>query len=123
MPMSERAEPAGSIYDLGYRRYDGQRLGRRHAIQSLYLFSLRGAYGLGRRTSSKIIPIAIAIVAAVPALIQLGIGAILSSQQIDIIRPENYFGFIQVALALFCAAVAPEVMGRAQRTRTLPLYF
>ncbi len=121
--MSQRDEPAGSIYDLGYRRYDGPRLGRRHAMLSLYLFSLRGAFGLGRRTSSKIIPIAIAIIAATPAVIQLGVGAIVSSEHLHVIRPENYFNFIQIAVALFCAAVAPEVMGRDQRTRTLPLYF
>lgn len=120
MSQSERA---GSIYDLGYQRYQGARLGRRYAIQSLYLFSLRGAYGLGRRATSKIIPVAIAIIAAIPALIQLGIAAIASTNNLEIIRPENYFGFIQITLALFCAAVAPEVMGRDQRTRTLPLYF
>jgi ABC-2 type transport system permease protein len=121
--MSQRAEPAGSIYDLGYRRYDGIRLGRRHAVLALYLFSLRGAFGLGRRTTSKIIPIAIAIVAAAPAVVQLGVGAIVSSDNVRAIRPENYFNFIEIAIALFCAAVAPEVMGRDQRTRTLPLYF
>ncbi len=120
MPPSEQA---GSIYDLGYRRYDGARLGRRHAIQSLYLFSLRGAFGLGRRATSKIIPVSIAIIAAIPALIQLGIAAIASSSNVEIIRPENYFMFIEITLALFCAAVAPEMMGRDQRTRTLPLYF
>jgi ABC-2 type transport system permease protein len=121
--MSQRAEPAGSIYDLGYRRYDGVRLGRRHAVLAVYLFSLRGAFGLGRRTSSKIIPIAIAIIAAAPAVVQLGVGAIVSSDNVRVIRPENYFNFIEIAIALFCAAVAPEVMGRDQRTRTLPLYF
>jgi ABC-2 type transport system permease protein len=121
--MSQRSEPtAGNIYDLGYRRYEGVRLGRRHAVLSLYLFSLRAAFGLGRRTSSKIFPIAIAIIAGVPAMIQLGVGAIVSGQ-VDLIKPENYFGFIQVAVALFCAAVAPEVVGRDQRTHTLPLYF
>lgn len=121
--MSQLAEPSGSIYDLGYRRYEGQRLGRRHAIESLYWFSLRAAFGIGRRTSSKIIPMAIAIIAAIPAVIQLGIGAIIPADQVSIIKPENYFDFIQVTVALFCAAIAPEVIGRDQRKRTLPLYF
>ena len=57
--MPPRSEGAGSIYDLGYRRYDGERLGRRHSVLALYLYSLRWAFGLGRRTSSKIIPVAI----------------------------------------------------------------
>ncbi len=39
--MSEIA--AGNIYDLGYQRLTGVRLGRRHAIWALYRESLRGA--------------------------------------------------------------------------------
>lgn len=120
--MSSQSDSAGSIYDLGYRHYDGARLGRRHAVLSLYFYTLRGAFGLGRRTSSKIIPIAITIIAFIPALIQLGIAAIASGV-IELIKPENYYGYVQVAVALFCAAVAPEIVGRDQRTRTLSLYF
>ena len=120
--MSSQSDSAGSIYDLGYRHYDGARLGRRHAVLSLYFYTLRGAFGLGRRSSSKIIPIAITIIAFIPALIQLGIAAIASGV-IDLIKPENYYGYVQVAVALFCAAVAPEIVGRDQRTRTLSLYF
>ena len=52
----------GNIYDLGYRRYDGPRLGRRHAIWVLWLHRLRGCFGLGRPASSKIFPIALAII-------------------------------------------------------------
>ena len=120
--MSSQSEGAGSIYDLGYRHYDGARLGRRHSVLSLYFYTLRGAFGLGRRSSSKIIPIAISIIAFIPALIQLGIAAIASGI-VDLIKPENYYGYVQVTVALFCAAVAPEIVGRDQRTRTLSLYF
>ena len=120
--MSLQSDGAGSIYDLGYRRYDGVRLGRRHSVLSLYFYTLRGAFGLGRRSSSKIIPIAVAIIAFIPALIQLGIAAIVPAQ-FEIIKPENYYGYVGVIVALFCAAVAPEIVGRDQRTRTLSLYF
>lgn len=120
--MSSQAEGAGSIYDLGYRHYDGARLGRRHSVVALYLYTLRGAFGLGRRSSSKIIPIAITIIAFIPALIQLGIAAV-ASDVIDLFKAEDYYGYVQVAVALFCAAVAPEIVGRDQRTRTLSLYF
>ena len=120
--MSLQSDGAGSIYDLGYRRYDGVRLGRRHSVLSLYFYTLRGAFGLGRRSSSKIIPIAVAIIAFIPALIQLGIAAIVPAQ-FEIIKPENYYDYVQVIVALFCAAVAPEIVGRDQRTRTLSLYF
>lgn len=120
--MSQRAESVGSIYDLGYRHYDGPRLGRRHAILSLYSYSLRAAFGIGRRTSSKIFPVILVVIAFIPATIQLGIASIASGV-IDIFHPYDYFGFVQLPVALFCAAVAPEMGGRDQRTRTLSLYF
>ena len=112
----------GSIYDLGYRNYDGPRLGRRHAILSLYLFTLRGAFGLGRRTSAKIIPVIITIIAFLPAMAQLGIAALVSDD-VDVITPQGYFAYIEVPIALFCAAIAPEITGRDMRQRTLSLYF
>ena len=112
----------GSIYDLGYRNYEGIRLGRRHAIMSLYWYTLRGAFGLGRRTSAKIIPAIITIIAFLPAVVQLGLAA-LFTEEAEVITPEDYFDFIQVPIALFCAAVAPDVAGRDMRQRTLTLYF
>ena len=118
--MSERA--AGSIYDLGYRRYEGRRLGRGEAAFSLYVHGLRAAFGLGRRTRSKIFPIGLAIIAAVPAVMQIMIAS-LGGDNIDIFRAEDYYGYIQVILALFVAVVAPELLGRDQRHATLPLYF
>ncbi|MBA4180771.1 MAG: hypothetical protein C0506_09305 [Anaerolinea sp.] len=120
--MQPQSDATGSIYDLGYRRYDGVRLGRQHAVIALYLYTLRGAFGLGRRTSSKIIPVIITVIAFIPALVQLGIAAVASGV-VEIFAPENYFGYVQVTVALFCAAVAPEIVGRDQRARTLSLYF
>jgi ABC-2 type transport system permease protein len=124
--MPEPAESAaGSIYDLGYRHYEGTRLGRRHAVLSLYIQSLRGVFGFGRHTSSKIIPIGLTIVALLPALIQLGFISIAKDNiaASDIFQPSDYYEFIQWPLALFVAAVGPELVGRDQRNRTLSLYF
>ncbi len=120
MPGAEA--PAGAIYDLGYRTYDGPRLGRRAAILALYTFTLRGAFGIGRRTSAKIVPLVVAAFAFIPALIQLGVAALLGSR-IEIIAPWNYLGYSEVPVALFCAGVAPEIFGRDLRYRTLSLYF
>ncbi len=118
--MVER--PAGSIYDLGYRRYEGVRLGRRHAIVALYIHGLRSAFGIGRRAQSKLFPVGLALLAFLPAAIQLGIAAI-AGDRVDVIKAESYYGYVEMILALFVAAVAPELVGRDQRTRTLSLYF
>ncbi len=119
--MQQAESRSGSIYDLGYRGYDGVRLGRRHAIASLYLYTLRSAFGLGRRPSSKIMPIAIAVIAFIPAVGQLAIAALVSD--VEVYTPSNYFAYIEVPVALFCAAIAPEICGRDMRQRTLSLYF
>lgn len=120
MQPAERA--AGNIYDLGYQNYEGQRLGRPYAFYSLYIHTVRNAFGLGRRTSSKIMPVALAIIAFIPAVIQLGIAALIPAE-FEVYRAENYYSYIQTVLALFTAAVAPELVCRDQANRTLSLYF
>ncbi|MPZ48073.1 MAG: ABC transporter permease subunit [Dehalococcoidia bacterium] len=121
--MAEQANsPTGSIYDLGYRPHEGERLGRAYATFALFVYSLRGVFGLGRSALSKVFSMGLAVVALVPAAIQLGIAAI-APLELEIIPPEEYFSFVQIVLALFCAVVAPEIIGRDQRNRTLPLYF
>ena len=105
--MSLSTEPEGSVYDLGYRAYEGVRLGRAYAILSLYLTSLRGVFGLGRHTSSKILPFGLAILALVPAVVQLAFVAVAETVDFEIISADDYYEFIQWPLALFVAAVAP----------------
>ena len=113
---------AGSIYDVGYQRYEGIRLGRRHAIWALYVHSLRSVFGIGRSLSSKVGPIGLAVIALLPAVFQLGVASIAPAE-IEVIRPEDYYNTIEVVLVVFCAVVAPELAGRDQRTQTLSLYF
>ena len=136
MTATQTARPpgegrGGSIYDLGYRGYEGPRLGRRAAIWALLTHTVRTAYGLGCSTRSKVIPIGIALMAILPALLALGIVALISQvgaagEAIEAISPIRYstlFPFIAVLVFLFCAAQAPELFGRDQRAGVLPLYF
>ncbi len=125
MSTPEPTAPASSIYDLGYRSYAGERIGRRGTLLTLYVHALRSAFGLGRRTSSKIFPFLLAIFAFVPAIVQLGVGAVVSGvdQHVDLFKHEDYFSYVQIVLVLFCATVAPELVGRDQRNRLLSLYF
>ncbi len=127
---SAPAVPAGSIYDLGYRRYDGPRLGRSHAIRSLFTHSFRTTYGLGRGGRSKIAPIILGILALLPAIAivgaltlvgQFGVGDRFLDQ--SPIRYDTYFSSISTIVVLFCAAQAPELFGRDQRHGALALYF
>lgn len=120
----------GSIFDLGYRGYDGARLGRRHAIYALFVYSLRSAYGIGRSGRAKIVPIGLAVLATLPAVISIAVrafaaqaGAGAEVERIDPIRYSSYYGYISTIVMLFVAAQAPELLGRDQRHRVLSLYF
>jgi ABC-2 type transport system permease protein len=119
----------GSIYDLGYRRYTGARLGRRHALASLIRHSFRQAFGLGRSGRAKIIPIGLAVLAALPAVVALGVTALANQlgtgdlEEASPVRYDTYYVVIAQTVALFTAAQAPELLGRDLRYRVLALYF
>jgi ABC-2 type transport system permease protein len=118
---------AGSIYDLGYRHYEGRRLGRRAAFRALYTESLRACWGLGRPARAKIVPVGLLVLALVPAVIAVAVESIMrpiaGGQIENPIRYDNYFPSIVQFLVLFVAAQAPELVGRDQRHHVLSLYF
>lgn len=122
-PEASVAAPrTGAIYDLGYQGYDGPRLGRAAAIATLFWSSWRAAFGLGRSGRSKIVPWGLTVIALLPAGIAVGIVALVG----DAIQPfnyDNYLSQVQVALSLFVAAQAPELVGGDQRNHVLSLYF
>jgi ABC-2 type transport system permease protein len=112
---------AGTIYDIGYRRYDGPRLGRAHAVAALFTHGVRAAFGIGRSARAKAAPGALLLFASMPALVE--VTAANASQgifQVDYSRFITNFGAF---FALFCAAQAPELVCGDQQHRVLPLYF
>ena len=122
MSEASRLQPAGSIYDLGYHGYDGVRLGRRYAFMALFTYSLLSIWGIGRSWLAKLFPWGLAVIALVPAVIILAVAA-LAPAEFEIARPEEYYGFVAIVLALICAVAAPDLIGRDQRNHTLALYF
>jgi ABC-2 type transport system permease protein len=117
----------GSIYDLGYRGYDGPRLGRRHAVSTLVRHSTRTVFGLGRSGRSKIIPAFCVGLPALIALILVGIRALAARSGVGelpvIPGHDGIYPVVSVFPILFVAAQAPELLGRDQRYRVLTLYF
>ncbi len=120
----------GSIYDLGYRGYQGVRLGRRHAVASLARQSFRQSWGLGRPGRAKIVPFGLAAIATIPAVVALGVAALAqqlgAAQMADAaspIRYETYYSVVGQVVFLFAAAQAPELLVRDQRHRVLALFF
>jgi ABC-2 type transport system permease protein len=127
--------PGGSIYDLGYQGYEGPRLGREAAIRALFWHTVRSCYGIGRGGRAKIAPFTLAALAVLPAVVAVGISAVAlqmagqSGEVVDVlegnspIRYATYHGLVSTLVMLFCAAQAPELLGRDQRFGVLPVYF
>ncbi len=113
---------AGAIYDIGYRNYEGARLGRGYAFRTLYVHSLRTAFGLGRGGRSLIAPWVLFAFMCLPAVVQVVVIAMSGGQGV-LVSYHNYMERVSLLLALFCAAQAPELVSRDQHSRVLPLYF
>jgi ABC-2 type transport system permease protein len=92
---------------------------------------LRACYGLGRGARAKIVPLALAALALLPAIVAVGIALLIAQagpaasrfEGFSPIRYSTYADIIAVFVMLFCAAQAPELFGRDQRFGVLPLYF
>lgn len=116
------ARPRGEIYDLGYRNYDGPRLGRSYALRSLVALSVRNVFGLGRGPLPKVLAFGLATIALVPALLQVAGGA-LGLSGFEFVSHDEYFGLIQVIIVLFVATMSSELVGNDRRNNTLQLYY
>lgn len=114
---------AGAIYDIGYRNYEGARLGRGYAFRTLYVHSLRTAFGLRRGGKALVIPWLLFVAMLFPAVITVAVAGISGGMLKNIIPYHEIFPWDAMLLALFCASQAPELVSTDQHHRLLPLYF
>jgi ABC-2 type transport system permease protein len=123
--MSPHADPptratTGVIHDIGYQSYQGARLGRRYAVRSVYVHSLRTAFGLGRTAKAKILPVGILAIACVVALVLVVVSTQLPVRVLSYVGVASTFSY---GIAAFVAVVGPELVSRDLRNSLLPLYF
>ena len=121
--MTAQAETGGTIYDIGYRRYDGPRLGRGGAIGAVVGAGVRAVFGFGRSGRAKIIPWGTFILAVMPAIVAVAVRVLAGEIIPDLYSYEDYLGQISGLVAIFLAAQAPELVVNDIRYRVLPLYF
>ncbi|CAM5243169.1 ABC transporter permease [Streptomyces fumanus] len=124
---TEQPTPAAAgdqtrIHNIGYRGYDGPRLGRAYARRSLYSQSLRGAYGLGRSAKTKVLPMLLFAVMCVPAGIMVAVAVATKADELPL-RYTTYAVVMQAVISLYLASQAPQSVSRDLRFKTVPLYF
>jgi ABC-2 type transport system permease protein len=115
------AARTGVIHDIGYRHYEGPRLGRPAIIRALAWYSLRSAFGIGRGAKAKIIPVIAFAVMCVPAVVNT---VAVAGGRGPVVDYDTYVFQLRVLIMIiFIAAQAPELVSRDLRSHVLPLYF
>jgi ABC-2 type transport system permease protein len=122
--MQPDTASSGAIYDLGYRGYEGLRLGRRAAVWALFVASLRQIFGLGRPGRAKVVPFGALALISLPAVIQSAVVATAGSVAARSgLTYDSYLFNMSIIAVFFTAAQAPELLGGDQRHHVLALYF
>ncbi|MFF7576206.1 ABC transporter permease [Streptomyces sp. NPDC008061] len=111
------------IHNIGYRSYDGPRLGRAYARRSLYSQSLRGSFGLGRSVKSKVLPMLLFGVMCLVALIIVAVAMAAPDATKLAMKYTDFAIYLQAVIGLFIASQAPQSVSRDLRFKSVPLYF
>ncbi len=113
--------PTGTIYDRGYRHYDGPREGRSRRVRAIMVASIRRALGLRRSWKAKVVPFGLLALAFGPAIAFVGIRVVVGEAAGQFIGYGQYLRIVSVLLLLFAATAGPEILCPDRQTHTLTL--
>jgi ABC-2 type transport system permease protein len=111
-----------TIHDIGYRHYEGRRLGRAYMLRSMFVHNLRAAYGLGRPARAKVMPFLLAAFMLLPAAGSVAVYA-LTKEPDMLLRYSAYAPNLAPVISIFLATQAPVLASRELRFHVVPLYF
>jgi ABC-2 type transport system permease protein len=118
-----KADSGGVIHNIGYRRYEAARLGRAEIVRALTWHSLRAAFGIGRGAKAKIFPVLLFLLLSLPAVVNAVVLALHPAGG-SIVNYDDYVPQLRtIAMMLFVAIEAPNLVSADLRTHSLPLYF
>src|SRR5215203_4516594 len=132
-PAAERTDGrgahSGTVFDIGYRTYSGEREGRGRGRRAIYKDGVRIALGLGRGPRAKILPwFFIAVLAVIGLVFAIVAGAANrlggpgTAQKANLPSHADYYGIASVIVFVFAAVVAPELLCRDKRDGVINLY-
>ena len=106
----------GAIFDLDYRRYEGERTGRAKIRLAIVRDGVRKVLGLRRKARRKILPWGLIILAVLPAIAIVGFQVFTqglgADELLDDLIPghADYFQFTFQLTFLFIALATPELL-------------
>jgi len=124
-----RASQGGTVFDIGYQSYTGQREGRLRGRLAVFKNGLRTALGLGRGGRAKVLPwLFIAILGLIALIMALIAGAAErlggpgTAEQANLPSHSDFYGIASNILFVFAAVVAPGLLCRDRREGVINLY-
>ena len=119
----------GTVFDIGYQRYTGQREGRQRARIAIFKDGLRAAFGFGRGGRAKVLPwffvgvlSAIALVMAIVAGAANRLGGPGTADKANLPSHADFYGIASIIMFVFAALVGPELLCRDRRDGVINLY-
>lgn len=117
----------GTVFDIGYQRYTGERQGRNRSRLAVIKDGVRIALGLGRGVRAKVQPWffigALSLIALIMVMVAGAanrMGGPGTAEQANL--ASEYYGGVSMILFIFAALGAPELLCRDRREGTISLY-
>ncbi len=122
-PGQPSPNAGGVIHDIGYREYDGPRLGRGYIFMALTWQGLRASFGIGRGARAKIVPTILFVLMCLPAAVS-AVALATNPSGGALISYDTYIPSLRsLVMLVFVAVQAPNLVSADLRNHTLPLYF
>jgi ABC-2 type transport system permease protein len=115
--------PAGTIYDRGYRHYEGPREGRGRRVRAIVVAGVRRALGLKRNWKTKVVPFGLLVLAFGPVFAFIGVRVLVGEAVGEFLGYGRYLRIVAGLLLLFAATAGPELLCPDRRQNVLALIF
>ena len=134
MTSDQQTERTGTVFDIGYQTYEGEREGRGRAWQTIFWDGVKNGMGIGRGGWAKFLPWLVVSPAILTGLVFAAIAAFFEqlglevdtgegAEVVDLPSHDDLIGVIGFLLLIFAAFVGPELICPDRRNRVIHLYF
>lgn len=131
MTADQNTERTGTVFDIGYQTYEGEREGRSRAWQTIFWDGVKNGMGIGRGGWAKILPWIVVSPAILTGLVFAAIAAFFEQigveggdeDALDLPSHDDLISVIGFLLLIFAAFVGPELICPDRRNRVIHLYF
>ena len=131
---TDQTERTGTVFDIGYQSYAGEREGRSRAWQTIFWDGVKNGMGIGRGGWAKFLPWLVVAPTIITGLVFAAIAAFFEQlgvevdtgeggNPIDLPGHEDLISVVALLLLIFAAFVGPELVCPDRRNRVIHLYF